>query len=140
MDTNTLFSAIYSRTGNEAKLLEKADEGHCIIIILDHVLYEIDRVLDDKSIGKEKFHDLLDTYENIVIEEMNNITQEEIHLAIDMIHDPGDRPLFVFAKRMIDQDQVSYLVSGDRIFFQEKINSILKNKVRRTKEIIDMID
>lgn len=62
IDTNTLFSALYSRKGNEARLLEMADEGKCVIYLLDHVILEIERVFDEKSIPKEKFQDLLDTY------------------------------------------------------------------------------
>jgi len=139
IDTNTLFSSIYSRKGNEARLLEMADEGKCVIYLLDHVILEIERVFDEKSIPKEKFQDLLDTYENIIIHELDDLKKEEIILSKALINDPGDRPIFIFAKRMIENDENTCLVSGDKIFFLDNVKNALHDKVKKTKEVIDFI-
>jgi hypothetical protein len=61
-------------------------------------------------------------------------------LAKDLVTDPGDRPIFIFAKRVIEKEQDSYLVTGDKIFFSDKVRVALHEKVKRTKEILDLIE
>ncbi len=59
IDTNTLFSALYNPDGNEAFLLELADEGKCCILILDYVLDELRNVFNRKEIDFKLVTDLL---------------------------------------------------------------------------------
>jgi predicted nucleic acid-binding protein len=139
IDTSTLFSAIYNRKGNEAQLLELADQDRCEIIIFDYVIEEIEAVFQKKGMDIELVYDLLDNYHNITISSLEDITSEEILLAIDMINDPLDRPIFIFSYREITSHENSYLVSGDKGFFRKEPREKLNNKVLHTTEAIEII-
>lgn len=139
IDTNILFSALYSKSGNEFMLFEMANNGSCNLLILDHVIMEINRVFEKKSIQKEKLYELFDTFENLTICGLTKISDKEIKLSKDVITDPGDRPIFIFVKRNIDVNNNSFFVSGDEIFFQKKVQTLLKNRVMTTKQAIDFL-
>ncbi len=139
IDTNILFSALYSKSGNEFMLFEMANNGSCNLLILDHVIMEINRVFEKKSIQKEKLYELFDTFENLTICGLTKISDKEIKLSKDVITDPGDRPIFIFVKRNIDVNNNSFFVSGDKIFFQKKVQTLLKNRVMTTKQAIDFL-
>ena len=136
IDTSTFFSAIYNPNGNEAQLFEFADKGICKIYILDYVLEEMKEVFKRKNIDFKLVLELLNTYDNIIIQELLDLTEKEIELAKEMINDPEDRPIFIFAKRMIDRYKNTYFISGDKGFFKKKVRDSLENKVLKTKEII----
>jgi predicted nucleic acid-binding protein len=136
IDTSTFFSAIYNPNGNEAKIFELADKGICKIYILDYVLEELKEVFNRKNIDFRLVLELLDTYNNIIIQELIDLTDNEIKLAKELIDDPEDRPIFAYAKRMIDRYKNTYFISGDKGFFKKKIYDSLKNRVLKTKEII----
>ncbi len=136
IDTSTLFSAIYNPNGNEAQLFELADKGICKIYILDYVLEEMKEVFKRKNIDFKLVLELLDTYDNIIIQELIDLTNQEIELAKELINDPEDRPIFIFAKRMIDRYKNTYFITGDKGFFKKKVSDSLKNKVLKTTEII----
>jgi len=89
-----------------------------------------------KNIDYNLVLELLDTYDNVIIQEFIDITDKEIILAKEMINDPEDRPIFIYAKRMIGRYKNTYLISGDKGFFKKKVCDSLKNKVLKTKEII----
>jgi hypothetical protein len=93
-------------------------------------------VFNRKNIDFKLVLELLDTYNNIIIQELTDLTNKEIKLAKEMINDPEDRPIFIFVKRMIDQDKNTYFISGDKGFFKKKVKDSLKNKVLKTREII----
>ena len=139
IDTSTLFSAIYNRKGNEAQLLELADMEKCEIIIFDYVIDEIESVFFRKGLDIELVYDLLDNYHNITISSLENITAEEITRAIRVIDDPLDRPIFIFAKRIIDSTDLSYFVTGDKGFFKKEALNEMFNRTIHTIEAIDII-
>jgi predicted nucleic acid-binding protein len=136
IDTSTFFSAIYNPKGNEAKLFELADNGICKIYILDYVLEELKEVFNRKNIDFKLVLELLDTYDNIIIEELLDLTNKEIKLSKELINDSEDRPIFIFAKRIIDRYKNTYFVSGDKGFFKKKVKDSLKNRVQKTREIL----
>ena len=136
IDTSTFFSAIYNPKGNEAQLFELADKGICKIYVHDYVLEELKEVFIRKNIDFKLILKLLDTYDNIIIQKLIDLTDEEIKLAKEMINDPEDRPIFIFAKRMIDRYKNTYFISGDKGFFKKKVTDSLINKVLKTKNII----
>lgn len=70
---------------------------------------------------------------------MDDLKREEIVSSKELINDPGDRPIFIFAKRMIEKEENTCLVSGDKIFFLDKVKNALHDKVKKTKEVIDFI-
>lgn len=140
IDTSTFFSAIYNRNGNEAKLFELADEGMCSIFIVDYVLDEMKEILKRKNMGFGLVMELLDTYNNIHIKKLAQLKLTEIELAKNLIEDIEDRPVFIFAVRMIELQEDTYFISGDNIFFQDKVKKFLKNKVLRTREAIRIIE
>ena len=136
IDTSTLFSAIYNPDGNEAKIFELADKGICKIYILDYVLEEMKEVFNRKNIDYKLVLELLDIYDNIIIQELIALTDKEIDLAKKTITDTEDRPIFIYAKRMTDQYKNTYFITGDKGFFKKNVRDSLKNKVLKTKEII----
>ena len=140
IDTSTLFSAIYNRKGNEALLLELADQDKCEIIIFDYVLEEIEEVFKKKVMDIDLVYDLLDNYHNITISSLGDITPTEISLAMDLIDDPLDRPIFIFSYREIESDDRTYLISGDKGFFKGGPREKLHNKVLHTIEALDIIN
>jgi predicted nucleic acid-binding protein len=140
IDTTTLFSAIYNRKGNEAHLLELADSGKCEIIIFDYIKEEIETVFQRKELDIELVNDLLDNYHNITISSLEDITEEEIFIAFEVIDDPKDRPIFIFAKRIIDSIDFSYFITGDKGFFKEKVTEILPKRIIHTIDAIDLIN
>ena len=139
IDTSTFFSAIYNRKGNEAYLFELADEGLCSILIVDYVLEEMKEIFKRKKLEFTFVTELLDTYNNISIHELIPLNTEEIILAKRLIDDMEDRPIFIFALRMIDEHENTYFVSGDKGFFKDKVKEALKFKVLKTRELIKRI-
>ncbi len=73
------------------------------------MLDELIAVLQRKAIDFEIVLDLLDMYEDVYIEDLEEIYESEIELAREYIDDPKDRPIFVFTP---------YFVSGDRVFLR----------------------
>jgi predicted nucleic acid-binding protein len=136
IDTSTFFSAIYNPNGNEAQLFELADKGICKIYIVDYVLEEMKEVFKRKNIDFKLVLELMDTYDNIIIQELVDLSDKEIKLVKEMINDPEDRSIFIYAKRMIDRYKNTYFISGDKGFFKKEVSDSLKNKVLKTKEII----
>jgi len=92
-----------------------------------------------KGINFELVIDLLDTYRNIYIEDIEELTDDEISLAVQMISDPKDRPIFIFVHRKILASNSVFFVSGDNVFFTEDVVNIFNNRVYRTKEFIEKI-
>ena len=139
IDTSTLFSAIYNRKGNEARLLELADLGKCEIVLFDYVIEEIESVFQRKSLDIELVYDLMDNYHNITVSSLENITEEEILLALNVIDDPLDRPIFIFAKRIIDSTEFSYFVTGDKGFFRKNALKEMSNRTVHTIEALEIL-
>ena len=139
VDTSTLFSAFYNRKGNEARLLELADQEKCEIIILDYVMEEIDSVFRRYEIDIELVYDLLQTYHNITISSLEYIKEDEVSISNELIKDILDRPIFIFSRREIASNDRSYLITGDKGFFSVEVRKELGNRVIHTVEALDMI-
>jgi predicted nucleic acid-binding protein len=134
IDTSTFFSAIYNPNGNEAQLFELADKGIYKIYIVDYVLEEMKEVFKRKNIDFKLVLELMDTYDIIIIQELVDLSDKEITLAKEMINDPEDRPIFIYAKRMIDRYKNTYFISGDKGFFKKKVCYSLRwNSNQNTK-------
>ena len=130
---------MYNRNGNEAKLLELADEGKCDILICDYVLAELEVVFKRKDIPFAIVFDLLETYRNVDISELEEINTDEIDLAWEIITDRKDRPIFIFALKKIESDENTFFVSGDKGFFTQPVSDALHNRVFTTKDMIEKI-
>ena len=140
IDTSTFFSAIYNKNGNEAQLFYLADHGFFKLILFQYVYDEMKAVFARKGIDFGLVIDLLDTYHNIHIEDMDELTNEEISMAIELIADPKDRPIFIFALRKILSSNNVFFVSGDKGFFEEKVIKRLDDRVYHTKEFIEKMN
>ena len=140
IDTSTFFSSLYNRHGNEAYLFILADESKCTISIVDYVMDEMEEILHRKDIDFHVVLDLLDTYNNVGTEELEQLTIDEIELAKRLIADQKDRPIFIFAYRKIKENPNTFFVSGDKGFFKDDVQRILNYRVLRTREFIDMIE
>ena len=139
IDTSTFFSALYNRRGNEAQLFNLADKGHFRIIIFQYVYDELKAVFSRKSIDFDLVIDLLDTYQNICIDDIETLTDPEISLATELISDPKDRPIFIYVHRRISASANVFFVSGDKVFFNKDVLKSLDNRVFRSKEFIEKI-
>ena len=101
IDTSTFFSALYNRNGNEAELFNLADKGLFKIVIFQYVYDELEAVFSKKQVDFGLVIDLLDTYRNITLEDIEDLTDEEISLAIELISDPKDRPIYIRTQKNI---------------------------------------
>ena len=116
-----------------------ADNDIISIIILDYVLDEMKHIFLKKKIEFKLILDLMETYENIAIDNLDNFTHKEIELARKLINDPEDRPIFIYAHRLINRDRNAFLISGDMGFFKEAVKKALNDRILRTKEFLDLI-
>jgi predicted nucleic acid-binding protein len=140
VDTNTFFSAIFSKSGNEAQLFNLADKGSFKIIIFQYVYDELKAVFKRKGVDFGLVIDLLDTFHNIAIEDIEEeLTEEEIQSAIELISDPKDRPIFIFVHRKVLASNNVFFVSGDKVFFKENVMEAFDNRVYYTKDFIEKI-
>ena len=139
IDTSTFFSALYNPSGNEALLFSLADNHFCFLHIIDYVLQELREVFKRKHINQHLINDLLDTYNNITLSELESVTTIELERAKKVIKDPYDRPIFIFAYRRIHQNKDSFLVSGDKGFFRKPVQDQLYHHVLHTKDAIKKI-
>lgn len=139
IDTNIFFSSIFFPNGNERRLLELADKGRWQVIVCDYVLEEIQLVLERKGIDPELALDLLDTYQNITHMGMDPKIYHEIRpLASELISDRKDWPVFVFAKLLIDNHGLTFLVSGDGDLTSEQVRKALHGRAMRAREFLGM--
>ncbi len=139
IDTSTFFSANYNRNGNEAELFQLADEGKYKLILFQYVYDELKAVYQRKGIDFNFVLDLLDTYHNIIFEDIDELSDEEVGLAIKLITDPKDRPIFIFAYRKLISNNNAFFVAGDHVFFTEDVKKKLNYQVYHTIDFIELI-
>ena len=139
IDTSTFYSALYNRKGNESYLFVLSDVGMCSIHILDYVLDELKEIYQKRDMDFHLVLELLENIDNIYIDELKDITEEEVQLAKRIIPDLKDRPIFIYSKRMTHKYRDIYLVSGDKGFFKKEVSKELDYRVLRTREFIEMI-
>ena len=139
IDTSTLFSALYNRKGNEAFLFELADIGMGRIHLLDYVLDELTIVLARKGMAMDQVKDLLGAYDNLFVHEMEDLGEEEVQLAWEHVSHVEDRPVFLFARRMMRGEKNVFFISGDKGFFRPAVVRLLDGRVMRTRAFIEMV-
>ena len=108
-------------------------------MICDYVLEEAKAILERKMINPVLLVDFLDTFNNIHFEDIGELKENEIELAIEIVSDEKDRPIFIFAHRLVHSDENVYLVTGDRDLRTEKINRKLKNRSITTTEFLSQL-
>ena len=140
IDTNIFFSSIFFPGGNERRLFELADKGLWQIIISDYVFDEIQLVLRRKEIEPNLAIDLLDTYRNIIHMDLDTeIYHEYLIEASEIVDDKKDWPIYIFAKKEMENDNETYLVSGDKHLNTPKVKIALDNRVFKTKELFKLL-
>ncbi len=139
VDTNIIFSAIIYPDGKENALFQLADEGKLKIIICDYVIDEAKAILERKMIKPVLLINFLDTFRNLHIEDIGDLKEEEIELAIETISDEKDRPIFIFAYRLIRSSENIYLVTGDSDLRTKEVNKELKNRSITTGELLSLL-
>jgi putative PIN family toxin of toxin-antitoxin system len=138
VDTNVIFSAILTLGGNEYRLFLLADIGELEIIIFDYILDEIKTILEKKRISLTLLPDFLDTFNNIRIETIENVTEEEIQRSINSVRHEKDRPIFIFAYRSIDEDADTFLITGDKDLRTELVKKALKGHSMSAREFLEL--
>ena len=140
IDTNIFFSSIFFPNGNERRLLELADRGMWQIIVCDYVLEEIQLVLERKGINPELALNLLDTYRNIIHMGMGPEAYHDIRpLASELVSDRKDWPMFVFAKLLMENHGLTFLVSGDSDLNSEQVRKALYGRAMRAREFLEIM-
>jgi predicted nucleic acid-binding protein len=141
VDSTILYSAINFPKGNEYKLFLKADIGLIEILIFDYVYDEIRSVFQRKNINSKLITSFLETFHNIRLVE-RDISKEvqTIKIAEQVVSDRKDRPIFVFAKTLMEKDDTVFLVSSDKHLLNAKVNSKLFGRVRKTKQMLQLIE
>ncbi len=76
------------------------------------MLDEAKAILEVKDIYPDLLLDFLDTFENIQIAEIEELKDNEIRRAMDVVIDEKDRPIFIFVRRLIQKNESVYLVTG----------------------------
>lgn len=139
VDTNIIFSAIMYPDGNESKLFQLADKGELKIVICDYVLEEAKMILERKMINPDLLMDFLDTFLNIHLMDIGEYDEKEIERAIKIVSDEKDRPIFIFAHRLIHSGDNIFLVTGDADLRTEEVRSELKNHSLTTAELLSQL-
>ncbi len=140
IDTNIFFSSIFFPGGNERRLFELADKGLWQLIISDYVFDEIQLVLKRKGIEPNLAIDLLDTYRNIIHMDLDpEIYHKYLNEVSEIVNDKKDWPIYIFAKKEMDNDDDTYLVSGDKHLNTPEVKIALDNRVFRTKELFKLL-
>lgn len=126
--------------GNEYKLFVKADLGFIEILIPDYVYEETKLVFERKNIDSKLINGFLETFHNIHLIEVNIAEEHElIALAKRFVQDRKDRPIFVVAKKIMERDKTTFLVSGDEDLLTEKVNNELYGRVKRTVQMLRLL-
>lgn len=140
IDTNIFFSSILFPDGNERRLFELADRGLCQIIVCDYVFDEIQLVLKRKGIEPNLAIDLLDTYRNIIHMDLDpGLYHEYLNEASEIVNDKKDWPIYIFAKKEMEKDDETYLVSGDKHLNTPEVRKALDNRALRTRELFKLL-
>lgn len=121
-------------------MLELADMGKCEILLCDYVLMEMCEIFRRKGMNFGLVKELLDTYRNISVIELKDIEEWEVIKAREVILDPKDRPIFIFALREMKKDNRTSFVSGDKGFFTSDVREALSGEVMTTRTILKEID
>ena len=62
------------------------------------------------------------------------LNDEEIQRAVEVVADEKDRPIFIFARRLIHEDESFYLVTGDKGLRTDLVKKELKERSVTTTE------
>ena len=142
LDTNILYSGLLYE-GLESDLLEL---GHCMMVRLyvsEYVLDELAGVFERKGLPTAAAEQIISYYRITVIsnEENRKNGKYRQYLAESKryIHDPKDRPVYVFAKTLMEGDETTYLVTGDKDLLDERVKKALGDRVLRTNELMKKI-
>jgi len=141
-DTNTLYSGILYE-GLESDLLDLAAEGRVVVRISEYILDELTRVLEEHGIRAElavksmEYGKIQVTPEDEI--RKNKRFQEYLAESKKLIADAKDRPIYVFAKLMMEGHPNAYLVTGDSDLMKGDVTAALWGRVLTTRELIKRI-
>jgi putative PIN family toxin of toxin-antitoxin system len=111
LDSNVIFSAIYSSKGAPAVILERFIEGRLMVVVSQHVLDEVIRTI------KEKLPEALPALRKLLVNAPPEIrkdpTPEEVKHWSGLL-DIGDAAIMAAAVTA----QPDYFVTGDRHFLE----------------------
>ena len=112
IDTNILFSAAYSKTGNPNQAYRKAVEPPNQAFICEQSIEEFRRIFN------RKFSNKIDVFESFIATTLSAITVIPVppcpHFDEQAIRDVNDRPIF----RAAIQAKVDIIVTGDKDFLE----------------------
>ncbi len=112
LDSNVIFSGLYSSAGAPGKILERFIQGELRVVISQQVLEEVVRTLGAKLV------EALPTLRRLLVSVPPEIVQdpslEEVARWVGVLH-PADAGILAAAMAA----QVDYLVTGDKHFFEK---------------------
>ena len=112
IDTNVLFSAIRYR-GKPFELFEVAEKKGVKILIPEYVYEELKEVFTRNNLNFDLVTRFLATYPNISIVE-REFRDDLVDLAKKKVQDIKDRPIFIYALLLHEENGATCLVTGDR--------------------------
>lgn len=126
IDTNIIFSALYSESSSAAHLLDMAILGEVKLFSPLHVKHELERILK-KKLGYSN-EELIDLFENLPLTWLEEeLYEDKLKYASKLIKDKNDVPILSCAMA------TDYpIVTGDKHFFKLKHSKI---KVLKLKDL-----
>ncbi len=124
LDSNVIIAGLISSTGASAAIRNLGEAGHIRIVISQHVLTEMDRVIQTKF--SDRFPHLIDQFrtfmQNVAPFLTEDPTPARVREAGAVITDPADAPILAAAKLA----SVDYLVTLDvRHFHTPRVRAYL---------------
>ena len=118
LDTNVLISGLIFRTGNEAALLELADQGLVDLVLSKRVISEAQDVFADKF--AERVQILKDFLSDARYELAPEPGESDLEVAARLVRDPDD--VIILASILASKPDFS--ISGDKDLLTDEIKAV----------------
>lgn len=131
LDANVLVSALISRSGPSARLLEKLRDGAFELIVSPHLLAELDGVLSRQKFRQYVTQDEVEQYANLI--RLEAILVDDVpSVGTPVVADADDQ----YVVDLAHESRADWIVSGD----QHLLGMRDVISVRTPREFLDSLD
>lgn len=140
LDTNTLYSGILYE-GPESDLLEMGRSTMVGLYVSEYVYDELRGVFARRGLSVSSLEQMMGYFKITVIPNDEIRGNERYHQYLaeskKLIDDPKDRPVYVFAKTMVEVDETTYLITGNKDLLNDRVKTAFCGRVLKIKEFIE---